>query len=90
MVFGRNKLRTTSLEAWLIEKQTLIILTNPDFSPNLSKSKYDIAQPQIPDGKKFHAYIQEYKETGRIADFYADGMAEIRNYINLLYYPSIM
>lgn len=72
---------TTSLEAWLIEKQTLIILTNPDFSPNLSKSKYDIAQPQIPDGKKFHAYIQEYKETGRIADFYADGMAEIRNSI---------
>ncbi len=72
---------TTALEAWLMHKETLIILTNPNFSPSLHLSKYDVAQPKVAKGEQLHSYIEEFKAKGKIADFHNPEMDAIRKSI---------
>ncbi|MCB0476772.1 MAG: hypothetical protein KDC84_01330 [Crocinitomicaceae bacterium] len=72
---------TTAMEAWLLNKESMIILTDPNFSPSLKLSKYDEAQPIVDSGEKFQQYFQQFKLTGRLEDFHSQSMRDIRNKI---------
>lgn len=70
---------TTCVEAWLMNKETAIIRTYPEFSEYIRASQYDISQPLAENGEQLDAFIKEVKETGTLSDFYLEKYSSKRD-----------
>lgn len=63
---------TTAVEAWALEKTSILLYPDPTFSPNIRNKGLDAAQLTVSNSSELQGYIDEWKRTGRLAEFHTD------------------
>lgn len=65
---------TTTQEAWLLKKETILINTEPDFP----RSKLCTGSVIVADAEQLQDYLDEYFKTGEIVDFHSENLIRAR------------
>ncbi len=60
---------TTAIEAWALNKLTVLLQNDPDFSSSIAEKKMDVSQPIARNSEEVQAYIDEVKKTGALVAF---------------------